>query len=75
MSERVANCPNCGAPIKFLWSSAVQTTCEFCHSILVRPLLRSGLLLIRTTRHGLRELDIGERPFDHFPKQCCDLIA
>jgi len=36
MSERVANCPNCGAPIKFLWSSAVQTTCEFCHSILVR---------------------------------------
>src|SRR5260370_16962154 len=36
MSERVANCPNCGAPIKFLWSSAVQTTCEFCRSILVR---------------------------------------
>ena len=31
-----ANCPNCGAPVKFLWSSAVQTTCEFCHSILVR---------------------------------------
>jgi hypothetical protein len=30
------NCPNCGAPVKFLWSSAVQTTCEFCHSILVR---------------------------------------
>jgi Domain of unknown function (DUF4178) len=36
MSERVANCPNCGAPVKFLWSSAVQTTCEFCRSILVR---------------------------------------
>jgi hypothetical protein len=36
MSERVANCPNCGAQIKFLWSSAVQTTCEFCRSILVR---------------------------------------
>jgi hypothetical protein len=36
MSERVANCPNCGAPIKFLWSSAIQTTCEFCKSILVR---------------------------------------
>src|SRR5712671_1992155 len=36
MSERVANCPNCGAPIKFLWSSAVQTTCEYCHSILIR---------------------------------------
>jgi len=36
MSAPAANCPNCGAPIKFLWSSAVQTTCEFCHSILVR---------------------------------------
>src|SRR3979490_763909 len=36
MSERVANCPNCGAPVTFKWSSAVQTTCEFCHSILVR---------------------------------------
>lgn len=31
-----ATCPNCGAAIKFLWSSAVQTTCEFCRSILVR---------------------------------------
>jgi hypothetical protein len=31
-----ANCPNCGAPVKFLWSSAVQTVCPFCHSILVR---------------------------------------
>ncbi|MBI3667077.1 MAG: DUF4178 domain-containing protein [Acidobacteria bacterium] len=36
MSARTANCPNCGAPIQFRWSSAVQTTCEFCHSILVR---------------------------------------
>jgi hypothetical protein len=36
MSSPTANCPNCGAPVKFLWSSAVQTTCEFCHSILVR---------------------------------------
>ena len=36
MSAPAANCPNCGAPVKFLWSSAVQTTCEFCHSILVR---------------------------------------
>jgi len=45
MSEKVANCPNCGAPIKFLWSSAVQTTCEFCRSILVRhdvDLIRLG---------------------------------
>ena len=36
MSAPAANCPNCGAPVKFLWPSAVQTTCEFCHSILVR---------------------------------------
>ena len=31
-----ANCPSCGAPVAFRWSSAVQTTCEYCHSILVR---------------------------------------
>ena len=36
MSAPAANCPNCGAPVTFRWSSAVQTTCEFCHSILVR---------------------------------------
>jgi hypothetical protein len=36
MSERTANCPNCGAPIRFRWAGAVQTTCEYCHSILVR---------------------------------------
>jgi hypothetical protein len=36
MSPKTANCPNCGAPIKFRWSSAIQTTCEFCRSILVR---------------------------------------
>jgi hypothetical protein len=36
MSSPAANCPNCGAPIVFRWSSAVQTTCPFCHSILVR---------------------------------------
>ncbi len=29
-------CPSCGAPVQFRWSSAVQTTCEFCRSILVR---------------------------------------
>jgi hypothetical protein len=34
--RRTATCPNCGAPIEFLWSSAVQTTCGFCKSILVR---------------------------------------
>jgi hypothetical protein len=36
VSRRTANCPSCGAPVQFLWSSAVQTTCEYCHSILVR---------------------------------------
>ncbi len=36
MSAPASNCPNCGAPVTFRWSSAVQTTCEFCHSILVR---------------------------------------
>jgi hypothetical protein len=36
MSQRVANCPNCGALVNFRWSAAVQTTCEYCKSILVR---------------------------------------
>lgn len=36
MSQPQANCPSCGAPVQFRWSSAVQTVCPFCHSILVR---------------------------------------
>lgn len=36
MSERQSNCPNCGAPVKFQWSGAVQTACPFCKSIVVR---------------------------------------
>ncbi len=36
MSQQQANCPNCGAAVRFLWSGAVQTTCGYCHSILVR---------------------------------------
>jgi hypothetical protein len=36
MSQLSATCPNCGAPVVFRWSSAVQTTCEYCKSILVR---------------------------------------
>ena len=36
MTERKANCPNCGAEISFRWSGAVQTTCPACRSILVR---------------------------------------
>ena len=34
--RRTANCPSCGAPVQFAWSSAVQTACPYCHSILVR---------------------------------------
>ncbi len=36
MSQPVSNCPNCGAPVQFKWSGAVQTVCPYCHSILVR---------------------------------------
>ena len=36
MSSPQTNCPSCGAPVTFRWSSAVQTVCPFCHSILVR---------------------------------------
>jgi hypothetical protein len=36
MSQPQANCPNCGAPVQFRWSGAVQTVCTFCRSILVR---------------------------------------
>jgi hypothetical protein len=31
-----ANCPNCGAPVKFTFKQAVQSVCPFCHSVLVR---------------------------------------
>ncbi len=34
--SRAANCPACGAPVTFAWSSAVQTACPFCRAILVR---------------------------------------
>src|SRR5271154_5425092 len=36
MSQPVSNCPSCGAPVQFRWSSAVQTVCPFCRSVLVR---------------------------------------
>ncbi|MFN7917729.1 MAG: DUF4178 domain-containing protein [Vicinamibacterales bacterium] len=36
MSGPSGACPNCGAPIRFRWSSAVQTTCESCRSVVVR---------------------------------------
>ncbi|MEP6766533.1 MAG: DUF4178 domain-containing protein, partial [Gemmatimonadaceae bacterium] len=31
-----ASCPNCGAPIRFRFAQAAQTTCDFCKSVLVR---------------------------------------
>lgn len=36
MSAPAGNCSSCGAPVQFRWSSAVQTICPFCRSILVR---------------------------------------
>jgi hypothetical protein len=36
MTAKSANCPNCGATIQFRWVGAVQTSCPYCHSILVR---------------------------------------
>lgn len=36
MTQPAGLCPNCGAPIRFRWSSAVQTTCESCRSVVVR---------------------------------------
>ncbi len=36
MSTPAGNCSSCGAPVQFRWSSAVQTICPFCRSILVR---------------------------------------
>ena len=36
MSAPVANCPSCGAEIRFRWAGAVQAVCEHCSSIVVR---------------------------------------
>ena len=36
MSQVASNCPQCGGPVVFRWSQAVQTTCPYCTSILVR---------------------------------------
>lgn len=36
MSRPVASCPNCSAPVEFRWSSAVQTVCAHCRSVVVR---------------------------------------
>jgi hypothetical protein len=58
VTQRTANCPNCGAPIAFLWSSAIQTTCEYCRSILVRH-------DVRLDRVGV----VGDLPPDSSPVQ------
>ena len=36
MTHPSAQCPNCGAPLDFKWSSSVQTVCTYCKSIVVR---------------------------------------
>ena len=36
MTRTQASCPNCSAPLTFRWSSAVQTTCAHCRSVVVR---------------------------------------
>jgi hypothetical protein len=36
MSAFTGRCPNCGGPVVFQWSSAVQTICTFCRSVVVR---------------------------------------
>lgn len=36
MRGPAGRCPNCTAPITFRWSSAVQTTCDACRSVVVR---------------------------------------
>lgn len=35
-APRTTACPNCGAPVRFLWAQAVQTTCQYCKAVLVR---------------------------------------
>ena len=44
MTQPATLCPNCGGPVVFRWSSSVQTTCEHCHSILVRTDLNLELV-------------------------------
>ena len=36
MPGPAASCPNCSAPVEFRWSSAVQTVCTHCRSVVVR---------------------------------------
>lgn len=34
--SRAANCPSCGAPVRFRFAQAVQAACPYCHAVLVR---------------------------------------
>lgn len=36
MSTPTAQCPQCGGPVTFRWAGAVQTTCPYCASVLLR---------------------------------------
>ncbi len=36
MSRVRGSCPQCGANVEFAWSSSIQTTCEYCNSVIVR---------------------------------------
>jgi hypothetical protein len=36
MTARDGTCPNCGAVVHFDWSHAVQASCPFCKSVIVR---------------------------------------
>src|SRR5436190_852887 len=70
MTRRSAPCPNCGAPIEFLWSSAVQTTCSFCRSILVRQTYvfdRMPFKVTTLTQARYRGVE-GELPFEYWDK-------
>jgi hypothetical protein len=58
MSGLTTSCPSCGAKIEFRWSSAVQTTCPFCKSILVRH-------DVDLTKVG----EVGDLPVDQSPIQ------
>ena len=58
MTGRSASCPNCGAPVLFIWSAAVQTTCAYCQSVLVRH-------DVKLERVGT----VGDVPLDSSPVQ------
>ncbi len=58
MTRLLTPCPSCGAEIEFRWSSAVQTVCSYCRSILVRH-------DVKLERVG----EVGDLPADPSPIQ------